>query len=176
MREEDSVRPGWDSFLRTCVILLSALIKLVSWIEKELTFLVRLENIAFHTTLVQFIFCHQCLVILLLDQVRCLCLRHVDSEIQIAEQYFHAMVLDLVSMILSASLTFIDHLRDLVQLIVSFVDITRVHTAAEMAIEENKGAVFKAESHSDSTFVSFRICNIRLDRSHGNIEDASLDF
>ena len=86
------------------------------------------------------------------------------------------MVLDLVSMILSTSFPFVDHLRDLVQLVMSFVDVSRVYSTAEMAIEENKRAVFKSESHSYGTFVSFRICNIRLDRSHGNIENTSLNF
>lgn len=152
------------------------MIKLVCRVEKELAFLIRFKDITLHSALIQLILCHEGLVIFLLDQFDRLCLRHVDSKIEITEQYLHTVVLDLVSVILSASLTFIDHLSDLIQLLVTFVNVSRVQTSTKMAIQEDKRAVLKSKSHSYRTLVSFGVSGIGLHRCHGNIKNTSLYF
>ena len=87
---------------------------------------------------VELILGHQAPIVLLLDEVSDLVLRIKDAEVQIAKDHLDVVILDLVAVVLSAPFTFIDHLCDLIQLLMPLFHVPRVIPSAKMAIHEDK--------------------------------------
>ena len=63
------------------------------------------------------------MIVLLRDQAIQFGLGHVDAEIEVAEEHLDVVVLDLVAVVLGASLAFVYLLRDLVQLLMALIDV-----------------------------------------------------
>ena len=58
----------------------------------------------------------------------------VNTEVQIAEEDLDVVILDLIALILSPSISLICFLHDIIQLLVSLLDISRLVAGGQMAV------------------------------------------
>ena len=113
---------------------------------------------------------------LIFDQCPDLLTTLVNTEVQIAEEYLNVVILDLIALILRASISLICFLHDIIQLLVSLLNIPGLVARGQMAIKEAKSRIFKAESDSNSAFCTSSIMHDRLYFRHSYIEDACLNL
>ena len=100
----------------------------------------------------------------------------VNTEVQIAEKDLNVVILDLIALILSSSISFICFLHDIIQLLVSLLDIPWLVAGGQMAIKEAKSRIFEAESDSNRAFCTSSIMHDRLYFRHSYIENACLNL
>ena len=86
----------------------------------------------------------------------------VNTEVQIAEKDLDVVILDLIALILSASISLICFLHDIIQLLVSLLNISRLVAGGQVAIKEAKSRIFEAESDCNRAFCTSSIMHDRL--------------
>ena len=126
--------------------------------------------------LVELVRSHHSSIILARDCCIDLLSRQIDSEVQITEENLAVVVLGLIALVLSATLALECLLRNKGHLLVSLIDISLVITAAQVTIQEHECGVFESEAKDYCTLVTGLVGNLRLDSTHGDIEDACLDL
>ena len=126
--------------------------------------------------LVELVRGHHSSIILARDCCIDLLPRQVDSEVQIAEENLAVVVLSLIALVLSATLALECLLRNERHLLVSLIDISLVRTATQVTVQEHECGVFESEAKDYSAFVTGLVGHLRLDSTHGDIEDACLDL
>ena len=100
----------------------------------------------------------------------------VNTEVQIAEKDLNVVILDLIALILCASISLIRFLHDIIQLLVSLLDIPWLVAGGQVTIKEAKSRIFEAESDSNRAFCTSSIMHDRLYFRHSYIEDACLNL
>ena len=126
--------------------------------------------------LVELISTHQCSIVFFLDEGLDLRTSFIDTEVQVAEKDLNVVILDLIALILSASISTVSFIHDVSQLLVSLFDVSRVGARRQVAIQEAKRGVLEAESDSYGALCSSSVVHDGFHFGHGYVKDARLDL
>jgi len=111
---------------------------------------------------IEFVLLHEASVVFLTDFLRDFLAWKSDAEVEVAEIDLNVMILDLIVLVLSASITDIAHLFNLLQLLCSFLDVPVGSPSCQVAVHEHKCGVLEAKSDQDCSLITSLVADRRL--------------
>ena len=124
--------------------------------------------------LVELVLCHQSIVVAIFKRIFNGRPWQINSKVEIAEVNSHIVVLDLVALILGASVTVVGLLVQVSDLRVPIIDMLLPHSCSEMAIHEDQSGIFKAKTDHNRTLVTSFVAHWGFDRGHCDVKDPCL--
>ncbi len=127
-----------------------------------------------HAVLVELVLCHQSIVVAIFKRIFNGRPWQINSKVEVTEVNSHIVVLDLVALILGASVTAVCLLVQMGDLRVPIFDMLWPYSCSEMAIHEDQSGILEAKTDHNRTLVTSFVAHWGSDRGHCDVKDPCL--